>query len=90
MRTGVPVLLDEIHPFIHSYFRSIYSELDPVLCSGGYVVIDVAQPQPLWSLWFSGEDRQGTQVLRREVESMLEAYWGAGESLLNPSASDLN
>lgn len=42
---------------------------------GNAVIINMAQSQPLWSLWSCGEDRPGIHVVRREVESMLEAHW---------------
>lgn len=43
------------------------------------MVIDTAQP--LGSLWSSGEDRQRMRVVRREVESLLEAPWGCWRDL---------
>lgn len=55
------------------------------VCGGRY-----GTAPALMELVVHGEDRWGTHVLRREVEYMLEAHWGVGKSLLNPSVSDLH
>lgn len=89
MRTGVPVHLDESHPFIHT---SEPSRESWTLCCvlGAAVLIHMHSPSPYEAC---------SSVVRRDGEPMpeggkLAAGWkhsgGAGEPLVRPGVSDLN